>query len=432
MDKNIIKVALLGAGTVGGGVLAVLEENAHEIEKKVGIPVQITKILDRDPVLAAELGHKYVFTQDIADIVNDESIDIVVELIGREHPAKEFIVEALKNKKNVVTANKDVIAKYGAELFTLAEQNKVDLMFEAAVGGGIPIIRPLKSCLAANHIKSILGIVNGTTNYMLTKMSTEKMDFNEVLKEAQEKGYAESDPTADVGGLDAARKIVILASIAFNTRISLDDVFIEGIEDLTQRDIEYANELGYVIKLLAIAKRDEINGISVRVQPTMLPKNHPLSNVNDVYNAIFVTGDAVGDTMFLGRGAGRMPTASAVCGDIIDVSRNIMHNSTSRIACTCFEEKHLCSIENIISPYYIRLHVQDKPGVLAGIAAAFGAQNVSLKNVVQKAVVERYSELVVVTYDVSEFNLRMALQTLRALPIVGSVCCVIRVEDDNI
>ncbi|MDD4084045.1 MAG: homoserine dehydrogenase [Acidaminococcaceae bacterium] len=429
---NVVNVGLLGAGTVGGGVILVLEKNAADIEKKVGMPVRITKILERNPQLAAELGQKYQITDKIEDILEDPDLDIVVELIGREHPAKEFIAEALRHGKNVVTANKDVLAKHGKELFELASQNQVDFMFEASVGGGIPIIRPLKSCLAANKITSVMGIVNGTTNYMLTKMSAEHLDFADVLKEAQDKGYAESDPTADIGGLDAARKIAILASIAFNTRVVLEDVHVEGIENLTLRDIDYANELGYVVKLLAIAKRDEKDGISVRVHPTMLPSDHPLAKVNDVYNAVYVTGDAVGDTMFFGRGAGRMPTASAVCGDIVDVARNIRHGSTGRISCTCYDEKHLCTIENITSPCYIRLHVHDKPGVLAGIAAAFGAQNVSLKNVVQKAKVNGFSELVVITYDVSEFNLRMAIQTLRALPIVEKICSVIRVEDDNL
>lgn len=432
MKKESINIGLLGAGNVGGGVIIVLENNAAEIEKKVGVPVRITKIFARSETLYDELDRKYPITKNIDDIVLDPEIDIVVELLGREHPAKKFIAEALKNKKNVVTANKDVVAKYGKELFALAAANSVDFMFEASVGGGIPIIRPLKSCLAANKIKSIMGIVNGTTNYMLTKMSEEKLDFAEVLKEAQDKGYAESDPTADIGGLDAARKLVILASIAFNTRIDLDDVFVEGIENITLRDIEYAQELGYVVKLLAIAKSDLINGISVRVHPAMLPKTHPLATVNDVFNAIFVTGDALDEAMFLGRGAGRMPTASAVCGDIIDTSRNIIHQATGRINCTCFDEKHLCSIENITSPCYIRLLVHDKPGVLAGIAAAFGAQNVSLKNVVQKAKVNGFSELVVITYDVSEFNLQMALQTLKALPIVEKLCSVIRVEDNNL
>ena len=381
--KECIKVGLLGAGTVGSGVLTVLEENTAEIEKKVGVPIHVSKILVRDMKKAKELSTKYQLTDKIEDIVEDPEIDIVVELIGREHPAKEYIAAALEHKKNVVTANKDVLAKYGKELFPLAEENKVDFMFEASVGGGIPIIRPLKSCLAANKVTSVMGLV-------------------------------------------------ILASIAFNTRIDLSDVLVEGIDGLDLCDIEHGKELGYAIKLLAIAKNNAEHGISVCVRPTMLPVSHPLAGVNDVFNAIFVTGDAIGDAMFMGRGAGKMPTASAVCGDIIDVARNIIHKSNGRINCTCFDEKHLCSLENMMSPCYIRLHVQDKPGVLAAIAAAFGAQNVSLKNVVQKSKVKGVAELVVITYDVSELNLQMAVQTLKALPIVEKVCSVIRVEDHDL
>lgn len=355
-----IKVGLLGAGNVGGGVILVLKNNALEIEKRVGMPVRIVKVLARHPEKVEALDASLAVTDNIDDIINDPEIDIIVELIGREDPAKEYIARSLAAKKNVVTANKDILAKYGKELFSLAEENHVDFMFEAAVAGGIPIIRPLKSCLAANKINSIMGIINGTTNFMLSKMASNHIDFNEVLKEAQDLGYAESDPTADIGGLDAARKLVILASIAFNTRVTLEDVYIEGIEKLTLRDIEYAESLGYVIKLLAIAKNSVENGISVRVHPTMLPKVHPLATVNDVYNAIFVNGDVVGDAMFLGRGAGRLPTASAICGDIVDVARNIVHNCTGRINCTCYEDKHMCSIENITSPCYVRLLVLDK------------------------------------------------------------------------
>ena len=431
MNKEI-KIGLLGAGNVGGGVILVLKNNAIEIEKRVGMPVRIIKVLARHPENVKELDPSLAVTDNVDDIINDPEIDIIIELIGREDPAKDYIASALAAKKNVITANKDILAKYGKELFALAEENNVDFMFEAAVAGGIPIIRPLKSCLAANRINSIMGIINGTTNYMLSKMASDHVDFQEVLQEAQALGYAESDPTADIGGLDAARKLVILASIAFNTRITLDDVYIEGIENLTLRDIEYAEELGYVVKLLAIAKNSAENGISVRVHPTMLPKIHPLSTVNDVYNAIYVNGDIVGDAMFLGRGAGRLPTASAVCGDVVDVARNIVHNCTGRINCTCYEDKHLCSIENITSPCFVRLLVLDKPGVLAAIASAFGAQNVSLKNVVQKSTVAGFSELVVVTYDVSEYNLRMALATLSGLPVVEKICSVIRVEDASL
>ena len=430
--KEFIKVGLLGAGTVGGGVIHVLERNAADIEKKVGMPIRITKVFGREAdQLAAVYGDGYFYTANADDILEDPEIDIVVELLGRENPAKEFIAKAFKNGKSVVTANKDVLAKYGAELFPLAEAANRDFMFEASVAGGIPILQTMKTSLAANKFSSIMGIVNGTTNYMLTKMSQEHMDYDEVLKEAQAMGYAESDPTADVGGLDAARKAVILASIAFNTRVSLDDVQIEGIQNIGIQDINYAEKLGYVIKLLAIAKNDPENGISICVRPTMLPKSHPLASVNDVFNAIFVTGDALGEAMFMGRGAGRYPTASAVCGDIIDAARNLIHNEGNRVNCTCFEEKRMCSIEKMCAPCYIRMEVNDQPGALAAIAAAFGAQSVSLHSVVQRTGANGSAELVFITHSVSEYNLQMALQILKVLPVVKEVCSIIRVEDNE-
>ena len=430
--KDFINVGLLGAGTVGGGVIHVLERNAADIEKKVGMPIRITKVFGREAAqLAAVYGDGYFYTANADDILEDPEIDIVVELLGRENPAKDFIAKAFKNGKSVVTANKDVLAKYGAELFPLAEAAKRDFMFEASVAGGIPILQTMKTSLAANKFSSIMGIVNGTTNYMLTKMSQEHMDYDEVLKEAQAMGYAESDPTADVGGLDAARKAVILASIAFNTRVSLDDVQIEGIQNIGIQDINYAEKLGYVIKLLAIAKNDPENGISICVRPTMLPKSHPLASVNDVFNAIFVTGDALGEAMFMGRGAGRYPTASAVCGDIIDAARNLIHNEGNRVKCTCYEEKRMCSIENMCAPCYIRMQVNDQPGALAAIAAAFGAQNVSLHSVVQRTAANGSAELVFITHSVSEYNLQMALQILKVLPVVKEVCSIIRVEDNE-
>ena len=430
--KDFINVGLLGAGTVGGGVIHVLERNAADIEKKVGMPIRITKVFGREAAqLAAVYGDGYFYTANADDILEDPEIDIVVELLGRENPAKDFIAKAFKNGKSVVTANKDVLAKYGAELFPLAEAAKRDFMFEASVAGGIPILQTMKTSLAANKFSSIMGIVNGTTNYMLTKMSQEHMDYDEVLKEAQAMGYAESDPTADVGGLDAARKAVILASIAFNTRVSLDDVQIEGIQNIGIQDINYAEKLGYVIKLLAIAKNDPENGISICVRPTMLPKSHPLASVNDVFNAIFVTGDALGEAMFMGRGAGRYPTASAVCGDIIDAARNLLHNEGNRVKCTCYEEKRMCSIENMCAPCYIRMQVNGQPGALAAIAAAFGAQNVSLHSVVQRTAANGSAELVFITHSVSEYNLQMALQILKVLPVVKEVCSIIRVEDNE-
>lgn len=432
--KDFVNVGLLGAGTVGGGVLRVLEDNAEEIEKKVGLPIRITKVLDRNvEARRQEYGDKYIFTDNADELLQDPEIDIIVELLGREHPAKEFIACALKNGKNIVTANKDVIAKYGEELFPLAEEHHCDFLFEASVCGGIPIIGPMKTSMAANKIHSIMGIVNGTTNYMLSKMSNEHLAYAEVLKEAQAKGYAESDPTADVGGLDAARKIAILASIAFNMRISLDDVMVSGIENIEASDIKYAQHLGYAVKLLGIAKNDEENGVMACVTPTMLPMHHPLSSVNGVYNAVFVNGDAIGEAMFLGLGAGRLPTASAVCGDIIEIARNMVHHSGARINCTCFKEKKLCPPEKISAPVYIRMQVLDKPGALAAIAAAFGAQNVSLRNVVQtNDAATQKAEIVVITHSVSESDLQMALQVLKVLPVVEKISCVIRVEDSKL
>lgn len=432
--KDFVNVGLLGAGTVGGGVLQVLEKNADEITKRVGKSIKVTKVLVRNIDKAQKsFGDQYYFTDNVEEILNDPEIDIVVELIGREHPAKEYIAQAFANGKHVVTANKDVLARFGAELFPLANEHNCDFAFEGSVCGGLPIIGPLKTSLAANKIDSVMGIVNGTTNYMLTKMSQEHLSYEQVLKEAQAEGYAESDPTADVGGLDAARKIVILASIAFNTRVSLEDVYIEGIENIEACDIKYAADLGYAVKLLAIAKNDPVNGISMRVNPSMLPFSHPLAGVNGVYNAVFVKGDAIGEAMFLGLGAGRLPTASAVCSDIIDIARNMLHNATGRISCTCYEEKKLCSPDKIAVPCYIRMKVLDKPGVLAAIAAAFGAQNVSLRNVIQTN--DRRSnkaEIVVITHSVSENNLQMALQILKVMPVVEKICCLIRVEDNSL
>ena len=430
--KKQIYVGLLGCGTVGGGVILDLKEKADLITKRVGMPIRIKKVLARHPQKVTALDTGLETTDKIEDIINDPTIDIVVELMGREHPALEYMEAALKAGKNVVTANKDVVAKYGQQLFGLAAEKHVDFLFEGAVAGGIPIILPLKESLAANDIHLIMGIINGTTNYMLTKMTNNHMDFAEVLKEAQDKGYAESDPTADVGGLDAARKIAILASIAFNCRISLDDVKVEGIEKISLRDIEYADELGYVVKLLGVAKHLKDKGISVTVHPTMLPKDHPLATVNDVFNAIYLEGDPIGEAMFFGRGAGRFPTASAVCADILKCTRNILNKCTGMIGCTCFEEKKLCSSQDIINPCYIRMLVEDRPGVWAAIASAFGENQVSLKTVVQKRSMGNLAEIVVITYGVSEYAMEKAKAALSKLTVVARICNIIRVEDDSL
>ena len=426
----MIQIAIMGLGTVGTGVAKVVAENARQIERKLGEPLQVKTILVRH---FKDGPYRQLMTDDFTRIEEDDAIRVVVETIGGVEAAYEYTKRALNAGKHVVTANKQLVAEKGCELLALAKKRGVNYLFEASVGGGIPVLHPLTQCMAANRIDEVYGILNGTTNYMLSKMANEHLDYDEVLKEAQAKGYAESDPTADVGGLDAARKIVILASIAFNTRFNLDDVQVEGIESIEACDIKYATDLGYAVKLLAIAKNDPENGVSLRVNPTMIPLSHPLAGVNGVYNAVFVNGDAIGEAMFLGLGAGRLPTASSVCGDIIDIARNMQHQSTGRISCTCFEEKRLCPPDKMSAPAYIRLQVADKPGALAAIAAAFGAQNVSLRNVVQtNDVKSNKAEIVVITHSVSEANLQMALQILRVLPVVEAISCVIRVEDSHL
>lgn len=427
MKKNI-NIGLLGLGTVGGGVLKVLKENAYQISQKVGGDVKIKKVLVRDINKKRTIEGDFSVTSDVNDIINDEEIDIVIEVMGGENPAKEYMLRALNAGKHVVTANKDVVAKFGREMFEAAKKHDVDFMFEASVGGGIPIITPLKECLTANKITEVMGIVNGTTNYMLTKMTDEKMDYNAVLAEAQEKGYAEADPTADVEGLDAARKITILSSIAFNTRVGLEDVYVEGITKITPEDIEYARELGYVIKLLAIAKDCGENGVDVRVHPVFISKEHPLAAVSDVFNAIFVKGNAVGETMFYGRGAGEKPTASAVVGDVIDIARNIVNHIVGSVRCTCFEHRKICPIEKTASAYYVRLLVEDEPGVLATIAGVFGKSGVSLNSVIQTRKVNNHAEIVLITHNVAEENLRKASTTIKDLSVVSEIRNIIRVE----
>lgn len=424
----MINIGLLGCGTVGSGVVKLLRQNQIAIAKKTGSEITISKVLERDPEKCYRLGlREDQITNRFEDILNDDSINIVVELMGGIEPAFSFIIEAMKKGKHVVSANKDLIAVKGKELFNTAEENNVDFYFEASVAGGIPIIYPMKQSLAANQIEEVIGILNGTTNYILSKMSQEGRDYEEVLKEAQELGYAEADPSADVDGLDAARKIAILSSIAYNSRVTLDDVYVEGITAITLRDIQYAKEMGFVVKLLAIAK--EVEGkIQARVHPAFIPLNHPLAAVNDVYNAVFVHGDAVGEIMHYGRGAGEMPTASAVTGDIIEIGRNMLHQSNSRIGCTCFEDREILNISELSAEFYIRMTVRDRPGVLAGIAGVFGNNNVSLAQVLQKTNGWEMAELILITHAVREKDLQDALTVLKGMSIVGRIDNVIRLE----
>lgn len=430
--EKMIRVGLLGSGTVGSGVVQVLEMNREQITERVGAPIQLKTVLVRDlnkkrPNLAG-----YQLTDNYEDILKDDEIDIVVELMGGLHPAREYMLQAMEHGKSVVTANKDVVAQFGKDMFDMAEKHGVDFMFEASVGGGIPIITPLKQCLTANKVTEIMGIVNGTTNYMLTKMTDEGCDYDAVLKEAQEKGYAEANPSADVDGLDAARKAAILASLAFNTRVELKDVSVEGITKITPDDIDYAKSLGYVVKLLAVGKDSPEHGVDVRVHPVFLPKEHPLAAVNGVFNAIFVRGNAIGEAMFYGQGAGSLPTASAVVSDIIEVSRDIVNKAFGRIGCTCYEQKQMCPIEETESSYYVRLLVDDKPGVLGQIATAFGDAEVSLKSVIQtKRNVIDHAEIVAVTHIVRHASIQKALDALKSLSVVDEIRNVIRVEKER-
>ncbi len=424
---NAVKIGLLGAGTIGGSVIEVLQNNRDIISQRAHTDIQIKNIL----VLPRELDglHKRGLpaTSNYDEILNDPEIKIVVELMGGVKPAKDFILQAMAHGKHVVTANKDVVAQFGHDLFDAAAVHKIDFLFEAAVGGAIPIIMPLKRSLTANRITEILGIVNGTTNYMLTKMSDSGADYDTVLKEAQAHGYAEANPAADVEGKDAARKIAILASIAFNSRVKFEDVSVEGITNLTPEDISYAAELGYVVKLLAVG-RDTAQGVDVRVNPVLLPKTHPLAAVSGVMNAVFVRGYPIEEAMFFGPGAGK-PTASAVVSDIIEIARGLSRGAEGRFGCTCYHHREICPLAESVSSYYLRLLVDDKPGVLGKIATAFGQVDVSLKSVVQtKAELQDHVELVVITHAVKHKNILEAQAAVNALEVVDKIINVLRVE----
>ena len=422
----IIKCAVLGAGTVGGGVYKLVERQREELPRKAGACLDIAKILVRDRSKVRQGVDAKLLTDSWQEILTDPEIQIVIELMGGIEPARTYIIEALFAGKHVVTANKDLMAEYGKELMEAAEASGCDLLFEASVAGGIPIIRPLKQCLAGNNLTEVMGIVNGTTNYILTKMTDEGMDYTEALAKATALGYAEADPTADVEGLDAGRKIAIMASIAFNSRVTFSDVYIEGITKITDRDIRYAKEFSYVVKLLGVARHTE-TGVEVRVHPMLIPETHPLASVKDVFNAVFVHGDAVDDAMFMGRGAGEFPTASAVMGDVIDVVRNILKGCTGRISCGCYKNLPVKSIEGTESRFFLRLQVEDRPGVLAGIAGVLGNNDVSIAQVVQKTRKTAAAELVVITDQVLEQHFRDALTILKEMSMVKEISSLIRV-----
>ncbi len=423
---DCIKIGLLGLGTVGTGVYRLVERQAEEIRHKTGTSVEVKRVLVKNLSKTREGIDSSVLTDNWGDIVNDREIKIIVEVMGGIEPAYTYIKTALEAGKNVVTANKDLIALRGGELMDLAAKNGCDLLFEASVAGGIPIIRPLKQCLAGNNITEIMGIVNGTTNFILTKMTKEGMEFEDALKMAQDLGYAEADPTADIEGYDAGRKIAIMASIAFNSRVTFDDVDIEGITKITSKDIKYAKEMDCDIKLLGIAANTQ-EGVEVSVHPMLIPSNHPLASVNDSFNAVFVHGDAVDDAMFMGRGAGMYPTASAVMGDIIDVARNIVFNCCGRIGCTCYKELNIKKPEDTVNKYFMRMRVEDRPGVLASVASVFGNNNVSIARIIQKARSENTAELVVITDEVRAGNFKDSLAIFNGMSLVKEISSVIRV-----
>lgn len=425
MNTKKIKVALLGVGTVGTGVYKLIQRRADVMVRTIGAEMEVSKILVHNLNKQRESIDASLLTDNWQEIINDPEIQIVVEVMGGIEPARTMILEALHAGKHVVTANKDLLAAYGKELLDAAEEKHCDLLFEAAVAGGIPIIRPLKQCLAGNEIDEVIGIVNGTTNYILTKMFEENMSFEEALAKATELGYAEADPTADVEGLDAGRKVAIMASIAFHSRVVFDDVYTEGITKITADDIAYAKEFDSVIKLLGVAHNTE-GGIEVGVYPMLLNKEHPLASVRDSFNAVFVHGDAVDDAMFYGRGAGELPTASAVMGDIIDVARNIEYGCNGRISCTCYRETPIKKFDEVENKFFLRMQVKNQPGVLASIATVFGSHGVSIARVVQKHIKGNQAELVIVTDKVREDYLKNALEQLRDIENIFEISSMIR------
>ncbi|MGE5629942.1 MAG: homoserine dehydrogenase [Caulobacteraceae bacterium] len=426
-----IKIAILGLGNVGQGVWKILNTNKNEIMMKCGYEIEVAKILVRDANKARSVKvPQEVITTDANDIFNDDSIKIVVELMGGAEPAREYMLRAMKCKKHVVTANKLVIATQGEELFRTADEEKVLFYYEASVGGGIPVIREINESLTANKIEKIVGIINGTTNYILSKMTLEGMDFDEALKEAQSKGYAEADPTSDVEGYDAAYKLAIMSSLSFGTKVDVASIYREGICNIKAVDITYADKFGYVIKLLAVGK-EAFGKLELRVHPAMVPKEHPIANVNDSFNAIFIKGNAVGDLMLYGRGAGDLPTGSAVVGDIISILRNNVDLSSLYALKNSVSPKKVQSVYENSSGYYIRLEVKDQPGVLGEIAAILGKYNVSILSVNQDMNSDNSVSLVFLTHETLEGNIAESIKYIKKLDKVNRLENIIRIENFN-
>ena len=430
MSGGAMRVGLLGCGNVGAAVIRLLDEHAADIARRAGCRLEVARVAVRDPSRARDVPLDPArITGDPMAVVEDPEVDIVCELIGGSEPAGSLILAAFERDKPVVTANKELLATRGRELFDASDARGLDLYFEAAVGGGSPLIRPLKESLTGERVRRVMGIVNGTTNFILTKMADEGRAFAEVLAEAQALGYAEADPTADVEGHDAAAKCAILASIAFNARVTAADVFREGIATVTPQDIEFARRLGYVVKLLAIAELVEGERIAARVHPAMIPARHPLAAVRDAYNAVFVEGDRIGELMFYGRGAGGDATATAVVGDLVSVARNLQSGARG-VGCTCFHERTIRPMSEMEGQYYILTSVEDRPGVLAEIAGVFGRNQVSLKSMWQEGMGDE-AQLVFITHRAREGAFQDAVAGIRELGAVREVRSVLRVEAEE-
>lgn len=437
MGKDIY-VGLIGFGTIGTGIVKLLRENEKLIEKRLGARLIIKKIVDLDietPRIVPVA--KDILSTDANDILDDPDISIVVELMGGYEHAKSFILNAMRKKKHVVTANKALLATYGEEIFTIAEEEAINIGFEASVGGTIPIIKTLRESLVGNNIKSIFGIMNGTSNYILSKMTDEKKPFDVVLKEAQDFGFAEADPTYDIEGIDTAHKLALTLSLAYGKRVNMEDIYMEGISAISLHDIEFAKEFGYKIKLLAIAiQRDNL--IEARIHPTMIPFDHILANVGGNYNAFHFVGDASGSVFLHGQGAGMMPTASAVVCDLVDTARDMMKGIWRRVPLRSFPEKNiddiqLMSMNDIITNYYFRFSAYDRPGVLSKISGILGAHNISIAAVIQKGrKQDGVVPVVMTTHPSKEKNVQEALKEIDKLDVVGRKTMLIRIEDERL
>ncbi len=429
--KKFIGVGLLGLGTIGGGVAQVLATKAANLTEHAGFPLVLKKILEIDTSkrYPPELGPNLLTTHP-EEVLAHPEIDIIIELIGGEHPATEYIQQAITNGKHVVTANKEVIAKHGYKLFSLAKKHNVDLRYEASVGSGIPLIVPFQRDLAANKISAIRGILNGTTNYILTRMAQEGLDFVSTLKQAQKLGYAEANPAKDIEGIDAAYKLVILSNLAFGARFTPEDVYCEGIANIAARDFLYAKEFGYAIKLLAIAKRDD-NKVEMRVHPVFIPKDFQLAKVDGVYNAVEVDTDLAGKLVFYGEGAGSLRAASAVVADVLEIARNIYRGVVSVPEIRLDRRVTVKPISEVTTRYYIRLNAPDRPGVLAQISKVLGDNSISIASVIQKESdpLAQTAIIVIMTYPAKEAAMQKALNELKHLPVVNEVSNFIRVEE---